>query len=145
VIHVPGLNVNLFSITKCIRKPGIQFQGTHKNLVLLVKGVRIDFEEQLTYGTGTLYASDITPTVKQTETAYAITEAAFAIINFDKFHSMMGHPQNAVLKETVQANKIPLTGLYHRTCTHWTEAKVIMKKSFLKKHGQLQPRNKKDF
>jgi hypothetical protein len=54
-IHVPGLNVILFSITKCINKPGIQFQGTHKNLVLLVKGVRIDFEKQLTYGTGTLY------------------------------------------------------------------------------------------
>jgi hypothetical protein len=30
VLHVPGLNVNLFSITKCIKKPGIQFQGTHK-------------------------------------------------------------------------------------------------------------------
>jgi hypothetical protein len=45
VLHVTGLNVNLFSITKCIYKPGIQFQGTHKNLVLLLKGVRIDFEK----------------------------------------------------------------------------------------------------
>jgi hypothetical protein len=76
VLYATGLNVNLFSITKCINKPGIQFQGTHKNLVLLVKGVRIDFEKQLTYGTGTLYASDITPTSKQTETDYAITEGA---------------------------------------------------------------------
>jgi hypothetical protein len=79
VFHVPSLNVNKFSITKCIKKPGIQFQGTHKVLVLLVKGVRIDFEKQLTYGTGNLYATDITPTVKQTEAAYAITEGAFAI------------------------------------------------------------------
>jgi hypothetical protein len=30
VLHAPGLNLNLFSITKCINKPGIQFQGTHK-------------------------------------------------------------------------------------------------------------------
>jgi hypothetical protein len=55
----------------------------------LVKGIRIDFEKQLTYGTGTLYASVIAPTAKQTEIAYAITEGAFATINFDKFHSMM--------------------------------------------------------
>jgi hypothetical protein len=128
LLHVPGLNVNLFSITNCINKPGIQFQGTHKNLVLLVKGVRIAFQKQLTYGTGTLYASDITPTVKQTETVYAITEGAFAIINVDKFHSMMGHPHNAVLKETAHANKIQLTGVHHRLCTHCTEAKIRMQK-----------------
>jgi hypothetical protein len=90
VLDVLGLNGNLFSITKCIDKPGIQFQGTHKNLVLLVKGVKLDFEKEITYGTGTLYASNITPTVKQTESAYAITEGAFATINLDKFHSMMG-------------------------------------------------------
>jgi hypothetical protein len=46
--HVPGLNAILFSLTKWIKTPGISFQGTHKNLVLLVKGVRIDFEKQLT-------------------------------------------------------------------------------------------------
>jgi hypothetical protein len=54
VLHVPGLNVNLFSMTRCINKPGIYFRGAHKSLVLLVKGVRIDFEKQLVYGTGTL-------------------------------------------------------------------------------------------
>jgi hypothetical protein len=127
VLHVPGLNVNLFSITKCINKAGKHFQGTHKNLVFLVNVIRIDFEKQLTYGTGTVYASDITPTVKQTETAYAITEGAFAIINFDKFHRMMGHPHNAPLKESAQANKIQLKGVHRRPCTHYTEAKIRMK------------------
>jgi hypothetical protein len=84
----------------------------------LVKGVRIYFEKQLAYGTGTLYASDITPKATQKVTAYAITEGAFAIINTDKFHSMMGHPHNAVLKEIAQANKSQLTGVHHRPCTH---------------------------
>jgi hypothetical protein len=91
------------------------------------KGVRIDSEKQLTYVTGTLYASDITPTAKQTETAYAITEETFAIINFDKFHSMMGHPHNAFLQETAQENKIQLTGVHYRPCTNCTEAKIRMK------------------
>jgi hypothetical protein len=64
VLHVTGLNVNLLSMTKCINKLGIEFRGTHKNFVVLVQGVRIDFEKQLEHGTGTIYASDITPTVK---------------------------------------------------------------------------------
>jgi hypothetical protein len=81
----------------------------------------------LTFGTGTLYASDITPTEKQAGTAYAITEEAFGIINFDKFHSMMGHPHHAVLKETAQANKIQLTKVHPRPCTHSSEAKIRMK------------------
>jgi hypothetical protein len=127
VLHVPGLNFKLFSITKCINKPKIQFQGTHTNLFLLVKAVRINFDKQLTYGTGTLYASDITTTAKQTETSNTITEGAFAIINFDKFHIMMGHPLNEVLKETAQANKIQLTGVHHCPCTHCTEVKIRMK------------------
>jgi hypothetical protein len=124
VLHVPGIIVNLFSIAKCINKLGLHFQGTHKNLVLLAKVVRIDFEKQLTYGSGTLYASDITPTVKQIETTFAITEGAFAIINFDKFHSMMGHPHNAILKETAQTNKIQLTGVHHCPCTYCTETEI---------------------
>jgi hypothetical protein len=41
VLYVPVLNVNLFSITKCINKPGMQFQGSPKNLVLLVKGLEL--------------------------------------------------------------------------------------------------------
>jgi hypothetical protein len=39
---------------------------------------------------------------------------------------MMGHPHNAVLKETALANKIQLTGVHHRPCTHCTEAKIRM-------------------
>jgi hypothetical protein len=75
-------------------------------LVLLVQDVRIEFEKQLEYGTGTLYASDTIRTVHKQETAYDISEGSLAIINFDKFHSMMGHPHNGVLKETAKANKI---------------------------------------
>jgi hypothetical protein len=56
-----------------------------------------------------------------------MTEGAFAIINLDKFHSMMGHPHNAVLKETAQANMIKISLDHHCPCTHCTEAKVRMK------------------
>jgi hypothetical protein len=39
----------------------------------------------------------------------------------------MGHPHNAVLKETAQANKIQLTGVHHRPCTHCPGAKTRIK------------------
>jgi hypothetical protein len=63
VLYVPGLNVNLFSTIKYIDKPEVKFKGTYQNLVLIINGVRIDFDKQLTYGSVKLYASDITPTI----------------------------------------------------------------------------------
>jgi hypothetical protein len=117
-LHAPGLNINLFSITKRIDKPRIELKGMQQNLSILVNGVRIDFEKQLTYGTGKLYASDITPTSNKVETEYTIgEEAEFVIINFYKFHSMMGHPHNSVLKQTARANNVQLTGVQHRPRT----------------------------
>jgi hypothetical protein len=47
-----------------------------------------------------------------------------AIMNFDKFHRIMGHPHNAVLKETTKANKIQITGIHHHPWNHCTEAKI---------------------
>jgi hypothetical protein len=44
------------------------------------------------------------------DSVFAIgTKAAFSIIIFDKFHSMMGHPCNTVLKETAKSTNIQLT------------------------------------
>jgi hypothetical protein len=58
---------------------------------------------QLTYGTDKLFSSDIPPTMSYFNTAYAIgSDAAFTIINLDKFHSIMGHPHNAVLKKLLR-------------------------------------------
>jgi hypothetical protein len=76
-------------------------RGTHNILVFLFKGVRIDFEKELE----TIYASDITPTVNKPEKSYAIIEGALAIINFDKFHSMMVHPHMQFLKKQLRQIK----------------------------------------
>jgi hypothetical protein len=45
-------------------------------------------------------------------------EAANLAMTFDKFHSLMGHPNNAVLKETAKAHNIQLTDVYDRPCQH---------------------------
>jgi hypothetical protein len=54
---------------------------------------------------------------------------------------MMGHPHNAVLKETAQANKIQLTVVYHCPCTHCTEAKIRMK-NFPKEARTIATKNR---
>jgi hypothetical protein len=40
----------------------------------------------------------------------------------------MGHPNNAVLKETAKAHNIQHTDFHHRTCQHCAKAKIRMKK-----------------
>jgi hypothetical protein len=54
-------------------------------------------------------------------------EVANLAMTFDKFHSTMGHPNNAVLNEAAKAHKIQLTDVHHRPCQHCTKAKIRMK------------------
>jgi hypothetical protein len=48
-------------------------------------------------------------------------------MTFDKFHSIMGHPKNAVLKETAKSHNIQLTDVHHRPYQHCAKAKFRMK------------------
>jgi hypothetical protein len=48
-------------------------------------------------------------------------------MTFDKFHSLMGHPNNVVLKETARAHNIQLTDVHRRPCQHCANAKIRMK------------------
>jgi hypothetical protein len=45
-------------------------------------------------------------------------------MTFDKFHSIMGHPNNAVLKETAKAHNIQLTDVHHIPCQHCAKAEI---------------------
>jgi hypothetical protein len=59
-----------------------------------------------------LYATDIKPILKQHPMKQIAPEAANLAMTFDKFHSIMGHPNNAVLKETAKSHKIQLTDVH---------------------------------
>jgi hypothetical protein len=58
----------------------------------------------LEHGSGKLYATNIVP---------FNTEAVYLTMDFDKFHSIMGHPNNAILKEMAKFNNIQLTSVLH--------------------------------
>jgi hypothetical protein len=70
------------------------------------------------HGSGKLYATDIIT---------SNGEAAYLIMDFDKLHSVMGHPHNVTLKDTAKANNVQLTGGHHRPCSHCAKAKIRMK------------------
>jgi hypothetical protein len=64
----------------------------------------------LEHGSGRLDATDIIPQNK---------EAVYLTMN-----SVLGHPNNAILKETAKFNNIQLTNVHHRPCQHCLKAKI---------------------
>jgi inhibitor of KinA sporulation pathway (predicted exonuclease) len=119
VLHVTWLAVNLLSITECITKQGVQFSANKRSLFLSINGTQIKFNKEMKHGSGKLFVIDIQP---------LSCEADYLVLDFDKFHDIMGHPHNVTLKETARENNIQLTGVHHRACTHCAEANIRMKK-----------------
>jgi hypothetical protein len=48
-------------------------------------GTQIKFDKEIKHGTGKLFAIEIKP---------HSCEAAYQIMDFDKFHNILGHPHN---------------------------------------------------
>jgi hypothetical protein len=71
---------------------------------LNIFGTQIKLSTELQHGSGKLFAIDI-----KTQSC----EAAYLILDFSKFHIILGHPHNVTLKETAQANNIPLKGIHN--------------------------------
>jgi hypothetical protein len=82
-LYVHWLAVNLLSITKCITQHGVQFSANNKNLFLSMSGTQIKFDKEIQHGTGKLFEIDIKP---------LSCEAAYLVLDFNKFHDIMGHP-----------------------------------------------------
>jgi hypothetical protein len=91
-------------------------------------GKHYKFDKELIHGNAKLYAADIKPILKQHPMKQVSPEAANLAMTFDKFHSLMEHPNNAVLKETAKSHNIQLTDVHHRLCQHCAKAKNRMKK-----------------
>jgi hypothetical protein len=85
------------------------------------------FDKEHIHGNGKLYATDTKPILKQHPMKQVSPEAANLAMTFGKFHSLMGHPNDAVLKETAMAHNIQLTDIHHRVCQHSAKAKIRMK------------------
>jgi hypothetical protein len=121
VLYVPDLSVNLLSITTCIGHKHVSLEGTSNYLALNFNGQQLKFGKELTHGSGKLYAVDIIPNYSH--------ETALIAISYNKFHSMLGHPNHQTLQETAKHQGIILTDIPKDPCPHCLQAK-IRKKNF---------------
>jgi hypothetical protein len=127
VLYIPELNVKYSSVTICQKYSGVRFCGDSEGLGLSFGGNHCKFDKALIHGIGKLYAAEIKPICKQNPMKQVSPEAANLAMTFDKFHSIMGNPNNLVLKETAKSHNI-LSDVNHRPCQHCTKAKIRMKK-----------------
>ena len=120
VLCVPQLGVNLLSITKCISNPNLSFHSDSRGSILKFakENQYINFGVKLEHGSGMLYAADLIP--YKTETANLVME-------FNKLHSLLGHPNNATLKATAKKNDITLINQPDGPCKYCVKAKIRMK------------------
>jgi hypothetical protein len=88
-LYFPGLNVNLLSVTQCLRCPGVTFGGDSDGLGLSFGGKHYKFDKGFIHGNGKLYAADIKPILKQHPMKQVSTEAANLAMIFDRFHSLL--------------------------------------------------------
>jgi transposase InsO family protein len=67
---------------------------------------------------GKLYATDIVPNPPST---------TYLTLTYDAYHSMLGHPNAQVVRQTAKHHNVTLTNLHNRPCRHCLEAKLRMK------------------
>jgi Reverse transcriptase (RNA-dependent DNA polymerase) len=120
VLCVPKLGVNLLSITKCTSNPNLSFQSNSKGSILKFQreGRFMKFDIKLEHGTGILYATNLVPYEKET---------ANLVMNFSKLHSLLGHPNDATLKQTAKHNGFTLVNVPEGPCKYCVKAKIRMK------------------
>jgi hypothetical protein len=127
ILYAPGLNFNLLSVTQCLKYLGVTFGGDSQGLGLSFEGKQYRFDKELIHGNGNCMQQISKQSSKKHPMKQVSSEASNLAMTFDKFHSIMGHPNNAVLKETAKAFNIQLTDVHHRPCQLCVKAKIRMK------------------
>jgi hypothetical protein len=118
VLYVPQLNVNLLSITKCMGNPSVTLFGSSNSLALQFGSNTLLFGKERLHGSGKLYATDIVP---------LSTETTNLAVSYDTYHSMLGHPNAQVVRNTAKHHNVTLTNLHNRPCCYCLEAKLRTK------------------
>ena len=99
VLYVPGIFMNLFSLTKAMLNPQIGIQRIGKFIALGVgNGNKLIFDKIIDGGNGNLLAVDIFPVQRNNPAQQSSTSA----ISHESFHHMLGHPNDVVVRATAQ-------------------------------------------
>jgi hypothetical protein len=92
VLYVPGLLVNLFSITKAIEHPKVSLGSDGDLIKLLVGKKSILFDQVIETGKGRLLGVKFLPASEFVQVTQEESR-----MEIDKFHSMLGHPNEQIV------------------------------------------------
>ena len=109
---VPGLVVNLFSITKSLDK-GWDIRNKGKFLYLKKNGVKIVFDQRLSTDKGSILGVEMIPRVKSAaESVAMLAMDRGQNIDIMKFHGIIGHANEITTKKTASFYGLTLTGTF---------------------------------
>jgi len=104
--HVPGLWVNLFSVTQAMSS-GWNLKSDGRVIMLVKVANVIKFDKVMTTGDGYVYGVDVLPQLE----AAAPTLSQGSIVDINSFHQILNHCGEDSLRLTAQAHGIQLTGI----------------------------------
>ena len=123
---VPGLLVNLFSITKSLDK-GWDIRNRGKHIYMKKNGVKIVFDRRLTTDKGSILGVEMVPRTNSTaESVAMVAMERGQAIDIMKFHAIIGHANEITTKKTASFYGLTLTGTF-RPCESCAAAKSRQK------------------
>lgn len=100
VLYVPGLFMNLFSLTKALENPKVKIERIDKYIALVVNKNRpLVFNKVIPGGNGHLLATELFPA---TADVNVIPELQYAQLTHEILHNRLGHPNDLVVQETAK-------------------------------------------
>ena len=109
---VPGLLVNLFSITKSLSR-GWDIRNKGQFLYVKKDGVKIVFDQRLSTEKGSILGVEMIPCDRLTGTSVAMVAMERGQnIDIMKFHSIIGHANEITTKKTASFYGLILTGQF---------------------------------
>jgi hypothetical protein len=108
--YVPGMKVNLFSITKAL-KQGWNLSNQGVNIVLANKSQKLIFDQIIPTETGHLVGITMYPTKD-----YANITMTASPIDINLYHKIMGHTSENALRDTAKFYGITLSNSL-QTCS----------------------------
>jgi hypothetical protein len=118
VLYIPGLYINLFSITKVLNNPSIDLKKDKRNVALIInKDKKILFDKTIPFCKRMLLGADTPPLIENLHTA---------VVDYQALHERLEHANDKKVAATAKKLGIKYTGQPH-PCEHCAQAKLRIK------------------
>jgi hypothetical protein len=125
VLYVPGVFMNLFSLTKAFENESIRIDRVGYAMALIMNNnERLMFNQVIQGRNGHLLAADIHPRMHTTEN---LQLPSTSLLSYESFHHKLGHANETVVKATARKMGLKLD-LREEICEHCAKAKSKRKK-----------------